>query len=345
MRPGPHHAIPNPSGIRSSAAIRPSTEAVIQLQRMEHETTIRRRRLRDLIAEVERNEAGVLDLILNFRFGNSLEAAVVADRAIHIMPYDPKSGIAPAPILPFVAPFPESRMDEDQLRTLELALLVDCTPSMKPVIAALQSQMGKALAHLLGMCPGIGRVRCAFVGYRDFDAPARYSVADFSPYEEIEGWMRENAHTVIGARPDTCEDVLGGIYHVSKLSWSSKYRLVLHFGDAPGHGNRLHDFNFTDCDHFRETQPPEHGADRVEEYLLRLRALGAHIVFFQLGNIKWTEKMRRLFASIYGEGVPAPMYRGVFMGETTSDVMERVFLRSVVDEMRQQLSVMGLPAA
>lgn len=63
---------------------------------------------------------------------------------------------------------------------------------------------------------------------------------------------------------DIAEDVLGGYSQALRLSWSSRYRVLLHFADAPPHGRKFHtipsgakEVNF---DRFYNEDPPYPGA-------------------------------------------------------------------------------------
>ncbi|PSC68815.1 mhck ef2 kinase domain isoform B [Micractinium conductrix] len=85
--------------------------------------------------------------------------------------------------------------------------------------------------------------RLAFVGYRDFyreAADAHFIVSDFVEANNFS--KLESTLAVVHARGGSdAEDVTGALKKVLDLSWASTTRLLIHFGDAPCHGNRYHD--------------------------------------------------------------------------------------------------------
>ncbi|KAJ3143802.1 hypothetical protein HK101_003067, partial [Irineochytrium annulatum] len=162
---------------------------------------------------------------------------------------------------------------------LDLAILMDCTASMKPVIKAVENRLQDLLKRMKEEYDRLN-IRVAFVGYRDFDAPEQYTIFDFRSIEAMLPNLR-NIRTDCGPNPDTAEDVLGGYYQVNELKWSSKFKILLHFGDAPGHGSRFHNWNFPNCDHWKDTPPPAHSAELAEIYLRELIEKRVYTTFFQ----------------------------------------------------------------
>ncbi|KAJ3100317.1 hypothetical protein HDU97_002357 [Phlyctochytrium planicorne] len=55
---------------------------------------------------------------------------------------------------------------------------------MAPVISAISLQLGELLNVLMDYASNLS-FRVAFVGYRDFDAPQRYTIYDFTEYQNL----------------------------------------------------------------------------------------------------------------------------------------------------------------
>ncbi|KAJ3216843.1 hypothetical protein HDU67_008845 [Dinochytrium kinnereticum] len=236
--------------------------------------------------------------------------------------------------------------------SLDLLLLVDCTPSMAPVINAINQHLGDILNLVMDYSSGMP-YRVAFVGYRDFDASERYTVYDFMPYPSLAVKLLE-VQTEVGQNPDTCGkfwsgfyhlmgDVLGGMFHCSKLSWKSQHRLILQFADAPGHGARFHNWSYENCDHWRLTPPPEHPSDAAESYINALCELNVNTMFYQLGKPVWTNQMLDVFSRIYKSYGHAEFFQVIPMCEIRGRAVEELFFACVLETLANRLRELGIP--
>jgi len=128
---------------------------------------------------------------------------------------------------------------------VDLCILCDITDSMKAWI----KQVRHGIRHIVNELRstfGIGQLRLAFVGYRDWDDDDNNSghprlqtlqfTDDISAFEAF----------VIKCAPvgggDAAEDVLGGIQQsVFGIAWQAPIRVLYHICDAPAHGVMYHD--------------------------------------------------------------------------------------------------------
>ncbi|KAJ3217677.1 hypothetical protein HDU67_007500 [Dinochytrium kinnereticum] len=236
------------------------------------------------------------------------------------------------------APVAKAQMQSTQ--NLDLVLLVDCTASMKPLIKAVENQLQRLLMSMEEQYERL-KIRVAFVGYRDFDAPERYTIYDFCSINQILPYLRD-IRTDCGLNPDTAEDVLGGYYQVTKLSWASKFKILLHFGDAPAHGSRFHNWNFENCDHYKDHLPPEHPSECADIYIDELIQRRVNTIFFQVGNPAWTNKMKDVFQQIYTSRGHGRKFSAVQLSLTEdSNSMSTEFLDKVINTTSMSLMSMG----
>ncbi|KAI8829159.1 hypothetical protein BC829DRAFT_424059 [Chytridium lagenaria] len=210
---------------------------------------------------------------------------------------------------------------------------------MAPIISALQQQLEFGLFSMV-MDDSV-KLRVALVGYRDFDAPERYTIMDFITSDHIANHLA-TIQTDSGPYPDTCEDVLGGMYHCGRLSWMARYRLLLHFGDAPPHGQRFHDWTYENSDHWRINPPPEHPPESAEIYIETLCKLNVQTVFFQLGKPEWTNKMLDVFSTIYRSLGRDAFFETVSLGEMSSPRFEDWFFECLFETIKVMVGRMGL---
>ncbi len=122
---------------------------------------------------------------------------------------------------------------------VDLCFLVDSTGSMSSCIHEVKSKINDIVKQVTRVYPDL-KVRLSFVGYRDHgDGGLRFSILGFG--ECITSFERFVGGVSATGGDDTCEDVFGGIYEAIKLGWQHETRLIIHFADAPCHGNEFHD--------------------------------------------------------------------------------------------------------
>ncbi|RUS30698.1 hypothetical protein BC938DRAFT_479062 [Jimgerdemannia flammicorona] len=96
---------------------------------------------------------------------------------------------------------------------------------------------------------------------------------------------------------DLAEDVLGGYANVLVLSWSSRYRVLIHFGDAPPHGKKFHTIpaggNVKSYDRFYTVDPPYPGAkgqEWLDDLTRQLCEKSIFTNFFAFHVVEWCKE-------------------------------------------------------
>jgi len=124
---------------------------------------------------------------------------------------------------------------------IDTCFLVDCTGSMSGTINAVKTKVYEIIKQVNSI-ESKAYMRFAFVGYRDHcDGADRVEHADF--VHDIPGSVFEQTVNGCAAKGggDAPEDIVGGLEVATTLTWRSSTRLLIHFADAPCHGNNYHD--------------------------------------------------------------------------------------------------------
>eukprot|EP00981_Chlorochromonas_danica_P005520 scaffold1126_cov179-Ochromonas_danica.AAC.3 len=164
-----------------------------------------------------------------------------------------------------------------QVTSVDLAFLVDCTGSIGLFIATIRNNIVDFVKSIHKLHPTL-TLRIAFVGYRDFYDEDRLVMY---PFTENASDFRNFLCTqrAVGGG-DEAHDVLGGLeVAYDSLDWLAETRILYHIGDAPGHGEAFHDSKVTD------NYPKEYG---LEDYRRVLRSLYDKKVRYFFGKIKDT---------------------------------------------------------
>ncbi|RUS16815.1 hypothetical protein BC937DRAFT_90765 [Endogone sp. FLAS-F59071] len=172
-------------------------------------------------------------------------------------------------------------------QTLDLAFLIDCTGSMKVIIKEVEQKLQEVLKQLQEDF-GTVETRVAFVGYRDFGDKEQHVFVDFNTPSVI---SQHAAGVSAYGGGDIAEDVLGGYNEALKLSWSSRYRVLLHFADAPPHGKRFHTIppgtEQVRFDRFYDVDPPYPGAigqNQLDDLITKLCEKSIYTNMFLVGT-------------------------------------------------------------
>lgn len=184
---------------------------------------------------------------------------------------------------------------------VDLCFAVDCTGSMGLFLGYTKRVMEQILDRMRAQFSEI-KLRVAFVGYRDFDntGVSEYEIVDFSDAETVRSQI-EGVKARGGFGGDWAEDVLGGLLEVSKLSWNSGTRVLIHIGDAPPHGKLFYDHGPRRDRWYYDGQPDPYGL-RPEDYRAILRSLkerGIEYYFFSMNRT--TSGMEGLFKTAMEE--------------------------------------------
>jgi len=152
---------------------------------------------------------------------------------------------------------------------------------------AARDQICNIVTEVLRWNPGV-QLRVAFVGYRDVQ-DKRCALLDFTDdLVKFSKWVSAcNAEGGSGG----LADVMGAYHCTAGLSWASRNRMMIHIGDVPGHGTRMHK-------NLADDYPDGDPDGRTPESMLSgLRNQGVGIVFGRI--TPHTDKMFALFKDIH----------------------------------------------
>lgn len=141
-------------------------------------------------------------------------------------------------------------------KTLQVCLMMDCTLSMGPWIAAAKERLLESLKTIKKDYPDYF-IEVAFIGYRDYHDDEKVILVDFTDNHK----KVENRISIIQASggDDSAEDVAGAYKVAVSLNWHANVRLVVHICDAPAHGITYHypdyDDDYTEDDYKNPVEP------------------------------------------------------------------------------------------
>jgi hypothetical protein len=116
-----------------------------------------------------------------------------------------------------VAAKPSKNSSAPSDKSLDLALLLDCTASMGSWIERSKKTLKEIIDNTVRSCDGKLSVMVSFVGYRDFCDSKRFDIMDFTnDIEKIKNFISTVTATGGGDGP---EDVTGGLDKCLKLKW------------------------------------------------------------------------------------------------------------------------------
>ena len=191
-------------------------------------------------------------------------------------------------------PRPENPKDV----TVDVCFMLDCTGSMGSWMAAAKEHLSGIMQGLRDDA-GVGNVRVAFVGYRDYRDHDRVVVADFAPLKDCARVVDVIGQQCASGGADEPEDVACGLRACCDLAWESHVRFVVHVADATGHG-------LTSSLSYSSDDYPEGTPDQTEstaETIARLSDAkpgnpGADLLFCKLNDR--TRELEDLYATVYG---------------------------------------------
>ena len=145
--------------------------------------------------------------------------------------------------------------------------------------------------NLQSMNPNI-KLRVAFVGYRDHcDKTHRIESCPFTT--NISKFIEFVSHVRDGGGGDIPEDVLGGLEIViNEYKYISNFRVLMHIGDAPCHGNQYHDIRI------RDSYPNGCPRNLTPEVLLP-QLKEKNIMYFFARINSSTDQMIQMFNDVY----------------------------------------------
>lgn len=148
-------------------------------------------------------------------------------------------------------------------KTLKVCLMMDCTASMTPWLAAAKERLLNCLKTVKTDYPEY-EIYVAFIGYRDYNDYEKIVFVDFTSEHKIV----KNRISIIQAEggDDAAEDVAGAYKLAASLEWHADVRIMVHICDAPAHGMSYHDHDYND-DHTEDDyrNPLEPHVERLAE--------------------------------------------------------------------------------
>ncbi|GAB4815216.1 hypothetical protein N2152v2_002262 [Parachlorella kessleri] len=194
----------------------------------------------------------------------------------------------------------ESRTAAKQ-KGVDICIAMDLTGSMGGWIEEVKQKAMDILNIAPLKYPG-AITRMAFVGYRDFGheaGDAQHVVVDFVDKGQV-GSLLSTIRYLRASGGGDAEDVTGMLKKVTELSWESSTRLLIHFGDAPCHGNKYHGgYARNGADRYPLGDPNGLVPEQLLEKLICTR------VDYHFARIcHHTDMMTGIFSKVY-EGAPA----------------------------------------
>jgi len=181
-----------------------------------------------------------------------------------------------------------------EMKSVDVAFVMDCTGSMSGLMKAAQDKIFAVVAEVKSVSKGV-QMRLAFVGYRNIHDAAngmRWAVQDFTDDPAI-------FSAFVGKQPadgggDGLADVIGAYDKAEQLNWASRTRVMIHIGDTPGHGYRMHQNSMSFKDDYPNGDPD---GREPESILPRLKAKKVQLIFARINNT--TDIMMQLYKKIY----------------------------------------------
>lgn len=134
----------------------------------------------------------------------------------------------------------------EKVKTIDICFVLDITASMQHWLERVHEKIAEIIEDNLESLGPLGRVRVAFVGFRDYGDEEHPVVHAFtSDVGQVKNQLRQLRARGGG---DQCEDVVTGLEEAAKLDWSSTAKVLYLLSQTPHHGWRFHtDFKLS-CD-------------------------------------------------------------------------------------------------
>ncbi|KAK9833462.1 hypothetical protein WJX81_007302 [Elliptochloris bilobata] len=182
----------------------------------------------------------------------------------------------------------------DGSESIDVAFLVDVTGSMGWCIQATKDKISLIMNVMRAEEPDAD-MRFAFVGYRDhFNGPNRIVMQNFTGNMDVLQAFLQNVHVI--PNNDSCEDAAGGLEAALALDWRADMKMVIHFADAPAHGQKYHE-GLIHTDQYPLGDP--RGLD-PEDLVRQLASRGMAYHFASINRT--TDKMVAIFKDAYAAG-------------------------------------------
>ena len=211
-----------------------------------------------------------------------------------------------------------------QQRAVDVCFVVDCTSSMSVWILAVKDKV-MDIVSAVKRENDCGEVRVAFVGYRDYFDTERFVLVDFTT--DLVSFRADIAHVSAVGGGDIPEDMAGGLWQASKLTWRARTRSLIVIADAPCHGRDYHSFD----EDARNASVAASEVHDVASVLVALRSMGVDMSFAKI--TKGTDVMLERFKQIYDKRDEGKQLRVLVLGNSVE-----VFLPQIVATITDSIS-------
>ncbi|KAJ3441248.1 alpha-protein kinase vwka [Anaeramoeba flamelloides] len=175
--------------------------------------------------------------------------------------------------------------------SIDMCFLMDTTNSMREYVKICRKKIFDILEYF-PKNDSTNKIRFSFVGYKDIDHDQRVEKLDFIERNEMEKFKDFLDQIKYSRGVDGAEDVLIGLETALTLSWSSNCKLMIHFGDAPCHGEKFQGLPVSD-------NYPGGLSDSRDAKML-LKDFARQGIDYYFGAIThFTDKMIKKFESYY----------------------------------------------
>lgn len=177
------------------------------------------------------------------------------------------------------------------MASLDILILLDATGSMSSIIDGVKTNINDLVVKIMEKEQG-SLIRLGIVAYRDYDDAPIYECFDFS--EDIEAFKMFLGMLEAKGGGDDAEDILTGFEKAIEMNWQGDARMIVHFADAPCHGDIYHNFDISDS--YREGD--KYG--RLPGDLLKKLNEECNVNTYQFMHLnKMTKKMIKKFKEEY----------------------------------------------
>ena len=221
-----------------------------------------------------------------------------------------------------------------QQRAVDVCFVVDCTSSMSIWIAAVKDKV-MDIVSAVKRENDCGEVRVAFVGYRDYFDTERFVLVDFTT--DLGKFRADIAHVTAVGGGDIPEDMAGGLWQASQLSWRARTRSLIVIADAPCHGRDYHNFD----EDARNATVAASEVHDVASVLVGLRSMGVDMSFAKI--TKGTDVMLERFKAIYDKRDEAKQLRVLVLGNSVEVFLPQI-VASITDSISRTRAVGGMHA-
>ena len=219
-----------------------------------------------------------------------------------------------------------------QQRAVDVCFVVDCTSSMSIWIAAVKDKV-MDIVSAVKRENDCGEVRVAFVGYRDYFDVERFVLVDFTT--ELGKFRADIAHVTAVGGGDIPEDMAGGLWQASQLSWRARTRSLIVIADAPCHGREYHNFD----EDARNATVAASEVHDVSSVLVGLRAMGVDLSFAKI--TKGTDVMLERFKAVYDKRDEGKQLRVLVLGNSVEVFLPQI-VASITDSISRTRAVGGM---